>query len=101
MFIGKWDTKVDEKWRLYLPPGVKKELGSSLLLKEEENNGCVVICKPDSLAKENPSDIFILTIKNAGRISIPEPFRNSTSFYFGRKVTLAGKGDHLEIWPRP
>ncbi len=52
MFFGKWNTKVDEKWRLYLPPQIKKELGDTVLIKEEESDGCLSISKVNSLTKK-------------------------------------------------
>lgn len=101
MFYGKWDTKIDEKWRLYIPPAIKKEFGKEVLLKEGEEDGCVFVCKLDFSQVKDHSEIFIGRIKNGGRITIPEFLRNSTSFYFGKNVTVSGKGDHLKIMPRP
>jgi len=100
MFLGRWDTKIDEKWRLYIPPTISKEFGKSVLLKEGKD-GCIWVCKPNLSGIEDFSQVFVERIKNRGRVTIPDFLRSSNSFYYGRKVTITGKRDHLEIWPRP
>ena len=106
MFLGKWDSSVDEKWRLVIPITIKG-VGSHVFLKEGNNNGCIQIYESLLLPaeEEDLSSIFPvkLRVSSGGlrRISIPEALRGSISFYFGKKVMIAGKGDYLEIWPRP
>jgi len=101
MFYGRWNTKVDEKWRLYLPHVINKQFGRSVLLKEDEE-GCVTVQKSDLPERgEDPSLLSVEKIRNGGRVTIPDPLRGSTSFYYGKNVTVVGRGDHLKIWPRP
>jgi len=101
MFLGRWNTKIDEKWRLYIPTPIHKEFGKSVLLREGEKDGCILIQKQDFSKVAKPSQIFVERIRNGGRVIIPNLLRNSTSFYYGKNVTIVGKGKHLEIWPRP
>jgi DNA-binding transcriptional regulator/RsmH inhibitor MraZ len=57
--------------------------------------------KPDLSDIEDYSTVSVEKIKNGGRIIIPDFLRESNSFYFGKNVTVAGRGDHLKIMPRP
>lgn len=100
MFFGRWDTKVDEKWRVYIPKNILDEFGGKILLKEDKH-GCIIIKKPNFSKIKNYSNSFVEKIKNGGRIKIPEPLRNSTSFYFGKNITIISKGEYLKIIPRP
>lgn len=106
MFLGKRDSSVDEKWRLFIPTTIKG-VGSHVFLKEGNNNGCIQVYESLLLPaeEEDLSSIFRVKLKvnknGVRRISIPEALRGSISFYFGKKVMIAGKGDYLEIWPRP
>jgi len=110
MFFGKWDLRIDEKWRLHIPAVIRKQFNNSnSVILYEDNDGCLRIEKPPlSQSIVYPSAIYIIDIKKGrrGRESekwflVPKYLRGSTSFYYGRKVTLVGRGNYLEIWPRP
>jgi len=100
MFSGRWDTRLNEEWQLYIPTIINKGFGKFVLLKEKEENGCVMMTKISPQREENLPHIFIEKIKNGGKIKIPDPLRGSSSFYYGKNVTIVGRGDYLEIWPR-
>jgi DNA-binding transcriptional regulator/RsmH inhibitor MraZ len=99
MFCGRWNLRVDKKWRLNIPTAING-IGNFILLCENDD-GCIRIENLPLGAAEvaDPASVFI--IEAGKRILIPQSLRGSTSFYYGRRVTLAGKGDHLELWPRP
>jgi len=99
MFYGQWETTIDEKWRLRLPSYISRHFQNFIMLKEGEN--CLEIHKPlRRISEDDASFIFFQKIKKK-RFIIPCFLRRSVSFYFGKKVTLAGRGSYLEIWPRP
>ena len=100
MFLGRWDAKIDPKWRLCIPAVINKQFGKSVLLKEGKD-GCILLQKQDISKVKDFSYVFVEKIRNGGRIMIPNPLRSSVSFYYGRNVTIAGEGDHLKIMPRP
>lgn len=100
MFLGRWDAKIDPKWRLYIPAVINKQFGKSVLLKEGED-GCILLQKQDLSRVKDSSHVFVEKIRNGGRIIIPDFLRSSNSFYFGKNVTVTGRGDHLKIMPRP
>lgn len=100
--VGRWDVTIDNKWRLNIPAALQSQVDNFVLLEEGED-GCIKIKKPPLKADEDPTSIFIIEVeqrKYGKRILIPQSLRGSTSFFYGRKVTLAGKGDYLELWPR-
>jgi len=103
MFFGIWNCKVDNKWRLTLPAAIRDGLDEIVLL-EKEDDGCIQIHHRNNIQKDF-FPIFIVKVKQCKdrqkRILIPLVLRKSTSFYLGKRVTLSGKGDYLEIWPRP
>lgn len=103
MFWGRWNTKVDEKWRIYIPRCLIKGVGNKILLQEDDD-GCIII-KNANISKikkiKDFSEIFLEDIKNGGRIKIPETLRKTNSFYFGKNITIVGRGDYLKILPRP
>lgn len=104
MFFGRHEVTVDKKWRLTIPIS----LANNFLLLQESEDGCVRILLPPNNIREvaDPVSAFLVEVKENSkgaqkRILIPSSLRESTSFFFGRKVTLAGRGDYLELWPRP
>ena len=105
MFCGKWNASVDEKWRLNIPAAIGRGIENFVLIKKDKD-GCIRIEKPPlSIAGVDQASIYIMEVKvgrsNGKRFLIPQSLRGSTSFYYGRKVTLVGKWDYLEVWPRP
>lgn len=118
MFWGRRDTTVDREWRLTIPAAMRNQIDKSTPLKElllkENDEGYIEIQEylapnnPNNSEIGDPASVFVVSAsynkknkKGGARIKIPKELENSTSFYYGKKVTLAGKGDHLEIWPRP
>lgn len=109
MFCGKYNLRFDEKWRLDIPAAIAKELDGYVLVYENEKDDCIRIKKLplDKRVKMDPASFYIVEVKevknknNRKRILIPQPLRRSTSFYYGKRVILVGRGDYLEIWPRP
>lgn len=114
LLLGRWDAIVDAGWRLAIPSPLASHLilplNNSLLLQEREDGSIWILRPPKNIGEvQDTTSTFLVEVKeskgarvqNQKRILIPSSLRKSTSFFFGRKVTLAGKGDHLEIWPRP
>lgn len=104
MFWGKWETHVDDKWRLNFPHYIAEQFETFLILREGEN--CLEVHKPSFVISEEDAPLVsVQEVKNGPnkgkRITVPQFLRKSHSFYFGRKVILAGRGEYLEIWPRP
>jgi DNA-binding transcriptional regulator/RsmH inhibitor MraZ len=99
MFWGQWETAIDNKWRVNLPSSLNKKFNNYVLLKEGKN--CLEIHRPLSkISKEDTPFMYFQEIKGK-RFIIPRFLRKSKSFYFGRKIIIAGRGSYLEIWPRP
>jgi DNA-binding transcriptional regulator/RsmH inhibitor MraZ len=100
MFYGKWSIKVDYKWRLAIPKKILKYFNDKVFLYQK--NEVIRIENFDNLLLfDKGENIFVCEFKDNGRILIPKYLRGSPSFYFGKTVLLAGRGDYIEIWPRP
>ncbi len=95
--FGKWVRKVDNRWRLFVPVPMREMIGQVVLLKLNAEN-CIEIEKFSFEVKEIDYSAIAIRIKK-GRITIPSWLRNSTSFYFGKKVMLTLQNGHCEIWP--
>jgi len=106
-FLGQWPSLVDSKWRLKLPIKVAEKLNTDLVLvKRNKEDDCVEIhLKLSDTRKEDFPWVFKERVQGKDnkmrRILIPKEFRDSVSFYFGKRVTIAGHGGHLKLWPRP
>lgn len=96
MFYGKWNASVDHKWRMNVPREILKDLGQKVLLYESNEVIRIEVFKG---VTEKLELIHLCKVKS-GKILIPEHLRNSESFYFGKKISIVGKGGFLEIWPR-
>lgn len=103
MFYGQWNYVVDERWRIRIPREISEQLGDKVLVFENKN-GCVRIEDlPSRMNEEHFPYVHKLSEtrpRREKRLLIPIRLRDTVSFMFGRKVTLVGMGDHLEIWPR-
>ncbi|MGM0482756.1 MAG: hypothetical protein ACQEP6_02745 [Patescibacteria group bacterium] len=104
MFNGQWRASVDDKWRLTIPCALAREIGDRVLVYQN-GSGLVKIEKlPKKITDEERPYICPVKIKRGPtdikRVLIPYPLRNSESFSSGNKVTVAGKGRYLELWPR-
>lgn len=97
--FGEWVHEVDRNWRLVIPAPIRRTIGQDqvILLKLNAEN-CIEIEKASFEVKEIDSSATTRRIKN-GRITIPPWLRNSTSFYFGKKVMLTLQNGHCEVWP--
>lgn len=98
----KWDSGLDEKWRLSIPAAILKEFKTHVFVKQGRN-GCLQILRYLPLSLKTPLSFELKLGIHEGkprRITIPQVLRDSKSFYFGKKVTIAQRRDHLEIWPR-
>jgi len=90
--VAMWNTAVDYKWRLAIPSQLLKKIGEKVMIFEKQD-GCIEISKSPSL--------FVHQVKSGGRVLIPRSLRQSTSFYFGKKVTVvAKKNGAIELHPR-
>lgn len=104
-FLGTRIATLDYKWRLVLPCDIAKQFNKRLLFKEV--NGCLEIHRMSLIFRRDAPHTSVQKIKiqrvNNGQakkvVMIPPFLRGSNSFFFGKKVVLAGKGDYLEIWP--
>ncbi len=99
MLCGQYESVVDYKWRLRIPNCFARELGKELILKELKNKCIGIYCSKECFSKNEFPYIYKAKIKKGNRITIHKNLRNSNSFYFGKKVTIAGCGSHLELWP--
>ena len=102
---------VDYKWRLTIPSTVAER--ESLLEEDEvfmtvKDDGCLEIyfVQPSKLPASSGALILqakTVQNKNDGqmRLMIPASLRESTSFFYGRNVTIADFGKKIELWPRP
>lgn len=101
---GQRDITVDKKGRLVLPRELKEELSAHVVLSLAEDS-CIRI---DVLPFTHEADLSAVLVSvekdyySGPRVCIPKVLRQkSVSFFYGRTVTLVGKGDYLEVWPRP
>jgi|GEM_PF-3426504 len=102
---------VDYKWRLTIPSAVAER--ESLLEEDEvfitmKDDGCLEIyfVQPPRLPASSGALILqakTVQNKNDGqiRLMIPASLRESTSFFYGRSITIADLGKKMELWPRP
>ncbi len=95
MFYGKKTSKIDKKWRLLLPASFKTYHSFCFLKKSD--NGCVQIYF--NLPLSDFQNFERVRVGKGDRFVIPERFRDSISFYFGKRILIVGCGHHLEIWP--
>lgn len=110
MFLLK-EATVDYKWRLTIPAMVAER--ASLLEEDEvyltvKEDGCleVYFVQPSRLPASSGAPIMqVKTVQNKNdgqmRLMIPASLRESTSFFYGRSVTIADFGKKIELWPRP
>ncbi len=110
--MGRWHCAIDGKWRLSIPVQLNNQF-NDLVLLEEGSDGCIRMKNHlgfDFDEVDNPSvfEVKVNTILRKKhkereylmkRITIPDFLRQSTSFYFGRKVILADQGSYFELWP--
>ncbi len=107
MFYGQWDTTLDDKWRVIIPcPWRTHFRGASVALRKGKK-GCLEI-HPRSFPVTRDLAPWTVYVpferrKKTGerRFVIPPFFRDTLTFFYGRSITLAGRIEYLEVWPRP
>ena len=98
-WIRYWKERfIDSKWRIYIPKKIREEFKDSVFLTIGEEDTVIILNQSDS---EKYSFNFEVNISSQGRITIPDFFRDSISFFYGKKVDLVEFEDRLEIWPCP
>jgi DNA-binding transcriptional regulator/RsmH inhibitor MraZ len=96
--IARWNTAVDYKWRLAIPSELLSRVGKNVMISENPKDGCVQIYP---LRANKAPSLFVHEVKSGGRVLIPRSLRESTSFFFGRKVTIVAKNSGaIELHPR-
>ncbi len=102
MFCGQFDTAVDNKWRLTIPSSLVGDIRNDHLILALSDDGCVRIYPDTSRFKEKDYPyLYRVPVRKGNRVVIPTQLRDSISFYHGKKITVAGRGKFLELWPRP
>ncbi|MBI2830982.1 MAG: division/cell wall cluster transcriptional repressor MraZ [Chloroflexi bacterium] len=119
MFFGEFEYKVDEKGRVPVPPGFRKELSAGVVLTPGPD-GCIAIYPlqawkkvADSIAASSTpipraklrklnramfGTAFRLIVDGQGRIALPAPLRE----YAGLQddVVIVGVDNTLELWDK-
>ena len=95
---------MDEKWRIGIPKQLARYLPKHLFLKGNSSACLELWTSCPKITRLSAPLIFEVSVKSSSgqaRLSIPTALREANSFYFGGKVTIAGRGSYLELWPRP
>ncbi len=93
MIHGFWERKIDEKYRLFLPPEVVKKIEKqSIFLAMSEN----IVILFNTKLKNNYPFLFEVPIRKNNRITIPHCFRKKD--LISKEINLVGLGNRLEIW---
>ncbi len=101
MFVGSYKIIINEHWEMRLPDFILGKFDGGKVLMRLGKNDVLEIHKADKvISKKEAPYWFLVKIKNK-KIKIPQPLRNSTSFFFGKKVVLVGKGNFLYLYPKP
>ena len=103
MIVGRWDVAVDDMWRITIPHAVHTCIDFTVFLRLNEN-GCIEIHpKSRTIRVEDAPYIHEVRAEKTNRemrVLVPCQLRDSTSFFFGRHVTIAGRVTYFELWPR-
>jgi len=101
MFCGTFDSKVDKRGRLNIPLGLGGGICGEILYLKEGADGCVEIhTEVEPYFVENDKLFSVKGEKSKRMIKVPSALFKSNSFYFGKKVTLVGKGSYIRLLPR-
>ena len=115
MFIGEFEYKIDEKGRVLIPPGFRKELKDGVILTVGIEK-CLILypvaewkkiasslttgsVTPSKLRKLNRAifaTAFSLEIDGQGRIALPGPLREFAQIK--DTLIIAGVNTYLELW---
>ena len=99
----KYDTVIDGKWQLSLPAAVTgKFSGRNEVSVLVGSDGCLVIYPCGT----KPFDGERVRLRRGrrrtyARVTIPQDFRNTTSFHYGHTVTVVSGKGCIKLWPRP
>lgn len=106
MFCGTFDCKIDKDRRLSIPASIGGDInGDRLVLKKGEYD-CMEIHTDAEIVlgqvkpEDKPEGMYVVKCDKR-RIMIPKTFFDCNSFWFGRKVTLEGKGSYIRVLPAP
>jgi MraZ protein len=117
MLLGQHEHSLDDKNRLTLPAKLREQLGDDVVVTRGMD-GCLYVYTRAawddraaemaalgglSAAARSLQRLFFATsvaagLDRQGRMVIPTPLLETAGI--GRDVTVAGVGDHLEIWDR-
>ncbi len=104
MIYGKWNVSIDNKWRFLFPSAASCYFNNGKVILYESDDGCIRIEKFSRKKEVEGFAVCFMKYKmgvsKGRRILIPRQLRNSISFFFGKKVTVVGKGTYLELHPR-
>ncbi len=118
MFLGQKEQTIDEKNRLVLPSLYRNDFPGDTLYVTLGMDSCLELFPEDVYARKaeqyssmndfDPaqrrvkraflSNTFALSIDSHARILLPRPLTERLKI--GRKVTLVGIMDHLELWDK-
>jgi len=115
MFFGEFEYKIDEKGRVPIPPGFRRELKEGVVLtsmvekcitayarSEWEKlaatltTGSVTPSKLRRLNRAIFATAFRLNIDGQGRIALPIPLRQYADIE--DEVVIVGANNYLELW---
>jgi MraZ protein len=117
MLLGQHEHSLDDKNRLTLPVKLREQLGEDVVVTRGMD-GCLYVYARAafderaaeigslgglSAAERSMQRLFFATsvaagLDKQGRMVIPSTLLDGIGI--GREVTVAGVGDHLEIWDR-
>ncbi len=115
MFFGEFEYKVDEKGRVPVPPGFRKELSAGVVLTPGVER-CMTAYPAhawkkmadsfasDALSRSKQRTLnraifgaaFRLTVDGQGRIALPAPLREHADLQ--DEVVIVGVNNYLELW---
>jgi MraZ protein len=115
VFFGEFEYKIDEKWRVPIPPRFRRELSEGLVLSpgiekcinayplsewrklaDSLTTGPITPAKQRRLNRAIFSTAFFINIDGQGRVALPTPLREYAEI--GEEVVIAGANAYLEIW---
>ncbi len=117
MFLGTYEPKLDEKFRLILPAKYREQLENGLVITKGQEHCLYVFpvsefesmyseLKKAPLTSKQARDYIRVILSGAnneipdkqGRITIPQQLRSYANLH--REVTVIGAGSRVEIWDR-
>ena len=115
MFLGEYEYKIDEKWRVPIPPKFRRELREGVVLTPGVEScinlytlaewkkvaatlttGSITRSKLRRLNRAIFATAFNLNIDGQGRIALPVPLREYAGIE--DEVVIAGANTYLELW---